>query len=495
MERKKTYRFLALTVLVVFLAACSGETEYTNIIPADASAVASINLKSLAEKSGLNDQENKDVKQKLMDAIKSGLSATAFKQVEKIVNDPAESGIALNEPIYFFASRTLPYPALTMKVTDVDKVRATLDAMASEQVCQPVAEGDGYDFTTFTDGSLCAYTKSALIVVLSVESTQLETTKKTVTQLMKQEADKSVTKNKGFIKMNEQKGDMIFFASMQDLPATYTQQIGFGLSEEMDMSQLFVLGSFNFENGKISMKYQTYTENKELQAQLKKQQKAFGTLKASLTSYFPASAVAYIAVNAKGDEFYKLLSENREFQNSFIGAERSEVKNLITHIDGEVAIAITNASLMGMPSFIAYAEINNEIAVKALRKYAAIAMVPMYVGQTGKLAFITNDKALMTVAGKMQTDPLSKASFAGNIKGNTYYMAVNTESLLKLPLVADMAGFGEEFTMYQNLGSQISYIEMRGQEDGKGELNMTLKNKEKNALKQIVDFAKQFVGL
>ncbi|WP_071145391.1 DUF4836 family protein [Bacteroides ihuae] len=495
MERKKIYHFLALTVLIVFLAACSSKTEYTNIIPADASAVASINLKSLAEKSGLNDQENKDVKQKLMDAIKSGLNATAFKQVEKIVNDPAESGLALNEPIYCFSSRALPYPTLTIKVTDVDKVRTTLDAMASEQVCKPVAKGDGYDFTTFTDGSLCAYTEGALVVVLSVESTQLETTKKTVTRLMKQEADKSVSKNKGFIKMKEQKGDLIFFASMQDLPTTYTQQIGFGLSEEMDMSQLFVLGSFSFENGKISMKYETYTENKELQAQLKKQQKAFGTLKASLTSYFPASTVAYIAVNAKGDEFYKLLSENSEFQNSFIGAERSEVKSLITHIDGEVAVAITNASLMGMPSFIAYAEINDEVAVKSLRKYAAISMIPMYVGQSGKLAFITNDKALMAVAGKVQTDPLSNTSFAENIKGNSYYMAINTESLLKLPLVANMAGFGEEFAMYQNLGSQISYIEMRGQKDGKGELNMTLKNKEKNALKQIVDFAKQFVGL
>ena len=58
MAKKMISRLSVLAVLIVFLAACSKQTEYTNVIPADATAVASIDLKSLANKAGMNDKEN-----------------------------------------------------------------------------------------------------------------------------------------------------------------------------------------------------------------------------------------------------------------------------------------------------------------------------------------------------------------------------------------------------------------------------------------------------
>ena len=52
MAKKMISRLSVLAVLIVFLAACSKTVEYTNIIPADATVVTSINLKSLASWSG-----------------------------------------------------------------------------------------------------------------------------------------------------------------------------------------------------------------------------------------------------------------------------------------------------------------------------------------------------------------------------------------------------------------------------------------------------------
>ena len=43
MAKKTISRLSVLAVLIVFLAACSKTSEYTNVIPADASVVASIN--------------------------------------------------------------------------------------------------------------------------------------------------------------------------------------------------------------------------------------------------------------------------------------------------------------------------------------------------------------------------------------------------------------------------------------------------------------------
>ena len=53
MAKKMISRLSVLAVLIVFLAACSKTVEYTNIIPADATVVTSINLKSLASNAEL----------------------------------------------------------------------------------------------------------------------------------------------------------------------------------------------------------------------------------------------------------------------------------------------------------------------------------------------------------------------------------------------------------------------------------------------------------
>ena len=72
MAKKTISRLSVLAVLIVFLAACSKTSEYTHVIPADASVVASINLKSLASKAGLDDKENEAAKCRHLPTIGKG---------------------------------------------------------------------------------------------------------------------------------------------------------------------------------------------------------------------------------------------------------------------------------------------------------------------------------------------------------------------------------------------------------------------------------------
>ena len=112
MAKKMISRLSVLAVLIVFLAACSKQTEYTNVIPADATAVASIDLKSLANKAGMNDKENEAAKQKLLEAMKSGMNAATFQQLEKVINTPGASGLDPEAPIYIF----MPCPRSNLEI-------------------------------------------------------------------------------------------------------------------------------------------------------------------------------------------------------------------------------------------------------------------------------------------------------------------------------------------------------------------------------------------
>ena len=127
MAKKMISRLSVLAVLIVFLAACSKQTEYTNVIPADATAVASIDLKSLANKAGMNDKENEAAKQKLLEAMKSGMNAATFQQLEKVINNPGASGLDPEAPIYIFSSPQISGGAFVAKVSnDVEDFDAGL---------------------------------------------------------------------------------------------------------------------------------------------------------------------------------------------------------------------------------------------------------------------------------------------------------------------------------------------------------------------------------
>ena len=176
MAKKTISRLSVLAVLIVFLAACSKTSEYTNVIPADASVVASINLKSLASKAGLDDKENEAAKQKVLEALKSGMNAATFQQLEKVMKNPGESGIDVESPFYVFSSSSFPYPTVVGKVNNEDNLHASLDVMAKEQICQPISEADGYSFTTM-NGGLLAFNNSTVLIVNVSGTTQTEKAK------------------------------------------------------------------------------------------------------------------------------------------------------------------------------------------------------------------------------------------------------------------------------------------------------------------------------
>lgn len=45
-----------------------------------------------------------------MEALKSGMNAAAFQQLEKIMKDPSQSGIDIKAPVFVFTSKTFITP-------------------------------------------------------------------------------------------------------------------------------------------------------------------------------------------------------------------------------------------------------------------------------------------------------------------------------------------------------------------------------------------------
>ena len=517
MVKRMISRLSVLGVLIVFMAACSKKAEYIHVIPADASAVASVNLNTLADKAGLNDKENEGMKQKMMEALKSGMNAAAFQQLEKIMKDPSQSGIDIKAPVFVFTSKTFITPAMVAKVSNIDDLRASLDLMAKEGICQPIAEEDGYSFTTLQKNSLLVFNENAAVLTEAYGTSQMDVAKQTISTLLKQTEENSIMKNSGFKKMQNQKGDINFFASMDAVPKIYSQQISMGLSSQLDLSEVMAVGNLNFEKVNIAMQIETYSDNAETDALLKKQAQAVKKLNTTFLQNFPESTLAFLNIGVNGAAFYDLLLNNEEFRRNVSLAKAEEVKSLFASFDGDISIGLINVTMNSAPTFAAYADAKNGNALKALydkkkelklgRNEDIIQLGEneyvyksntnnVFFGIRNKQMYATNDELLYKNISKPVDKSIKDAGYVSDMKGKNVFFVINMDAILDLPVVKMITGFGgEEYQTYYKLASQISYIEAFSDSEGKTETAILLKNKDVNALKQIVDFAKQFAGM
>lgn len=93
---------------------------------------------------------------------------------------------------------------MVAKVSNIDDLRASLDLMAKEGICQPIAEEDGYSFTTLQK-QLVGFNENAAVLTEAYGTSQMDVAKQTISTLLKQTEENSIMKNSGFKKMQNQK--------------------------------------------------------------------------------------------------------------------------------------------------------------------------------------------------------------------------------------------------------------------------------------------------
>lgn len=516
MRKSLFFHLSVLAVLIVFVSSCSQKTEYTNAIPADATQLVSINLKALAEKAGINDKENKESLKKLTDAMKSGMNAATFQQLESVMQDPSKSGLEVTAPIYLFSAPTFDYTTVAAKVSNEDDLKNFLEVAQKEQISTTIDSGDGYSFTTIDGQALLAFNANTFLAVSYNNPADLDKIKEGITALLKQTEENSIVKNPAFKKMQKMNGDVNMFVSPSGLMGAYAKQLNYGLPTNIDLKDLIILGSFSFEKGKIEMQIEYSTENAELKAMFDKQMKSTCPIENTFIKFFPKSTVALLSLGINGEEMYNVLQENEQFRNEFSITKAAEVKNLFSVFQNDLTIGLINVTMNNAPSFLAYASVKNSAPLKAIyEKKAELGLkkgedivklsedeyvyksrnMNIFFGVRNKQMYATNDELLYKSIGKAVDPSIKDTDFASGLKGKRSAFVINAEAVLQLPVVKMMVEYGgQEYNTYYSLANNISYLEAVSDGD-KATITLQLKDKDVNALKQIVNFIKEFAGM
>lgn len=519
MKKSLFPRLALMAVLVAMVSACSDKkSEYTNVIPADASSVVSINMKSLVDKAGLNDKENKEAKEKIIEAMKSGMNAATFQQMEMILKDPNKSGVDVSAPLYVFSTEALPSVSVLAKVNNEDDLHALLETMEKEKVCQSVASGDGYQFTQMNNQLFLAYTPSVLLLTSYRGNTQLEKVKQSITAMLKQDADKSIVSTTVFKKMQKMGGDIDVMFSPASMLGPYANMIDpKDMPYNINLKDMQILGSLSFEKGKINMKYENYTDSPELKALFDKQLKATRPVENTFLKYFPKSTLMFISMGINGEEFYNMLLENEQFQKNFSIAKGNEVKELFGTFQNDITMGLTNFTMDNTPTFLMYASVKSATPVQVLyEKKEELGLkrgddilklgeneyvfksrnLNVFFGVRDNSLYATNDEILYKSIDKAVNPSLKDTEFASIIKGKNSAFVINTEAILALPIVKMLSEYGgAQYATAFSLVDKIAYIDAVGDPNNNAEMTIQLKDKNVNALKQIVNFIKEFAGI
>lgn len=499
---------MALVAMLMVSTSCGTEQKCIDLIPADAEHIVALSPEAIITKAGLHDAENKALKANLVEAAQSGLKPASAQLVGKVLDNPSESGIDMAARVYIFTSEIVGGTVLVAGVSDIKKLQNTLAVLADEQLAKPVNQADGYGYTLVGEDVLVAFSKQAVVVTdLSYGSPQ-ETA---ALFFDKSVADASKQRPAVLADLERASGDVVFATNPGKL-FHLTTGLGYML-RGTPLNDLRLTGALNFEKGRATLQLTPHAETPEMKAYLEMQQKITRKLQSGLLSQLPAGALAYAAAGIDGPAQYEVLTQEASKANA-TAADYEWAKELLNALNGDVAVAVTDVSLFGMPGVVVLAEaksgeplanlyarraelgMNNRFTQTATDEYKCrINNKTLYLGYRDKMIYVTTTESLSKQVGSKPAESLKNAAYAKHVKGNHMYFVIDAQALLGNKTLKGLAAMGgPQVAAVMNVLGQVDYLEMTSANDNTCEVNLYTTDEKTNVLKQFVNYGKQLLG-
>ena len=349
------YLWRVCVLSLFFLVGCTSKTEFTNALPKEASAVASVDLPSLIEKSGLKGAEGEKVTGKLLLMIQSGLTGEAAKLAEKMVKNPQKLGLAFNEKAYFFATPNATALGMLAKVDSESKLEEAFAILQKEQLATPLKEESGCRWTQIGE-AVCAFNESSFLLVQDVHG-DASSIKGSVFRWMRQDAEDSFSSLPAFTSMKEEQGDITSYINLSIVPHELISIVRMGLPGQVGVEDIAYLFSLRFDQGKVALRTRSLSQHSLMNQIFRRLNESTSPIAGKFLTYFPANVDLWLGAHIQGKELYDLMAGHpllrRMLENPKLPVD---VKRILSAMKGDVAIGYTS---LQKGSFLAYADVSS----------------------------------------------------------------------------------------------------------------------------------------
>ena len=503
-------RAVALAGLM-FLAACSPKTEYTHALPKDASVVVALDLDEMAQKSGLASAEGQTVINKLKGFLKGGLQGDAAQLAERIIDSPSESGLALDEKVYLFATPHAQAFAVLAKVADESKVESMLEMLQKESIATSLKEESECRWTKIGN-AVCGFNNGTFLLVQPAKG-DADGMKGSLFSWMRQQEGEGYAALPEFVRLKEDGNDIASALNLTVVPYELTTTLRMGLSADIRLEDIKYLLTANFEQGKVVLRSESLIQNSRIQGFFDAMNEVTQPIQGRLLDYYQGNTMFWAGGHIKGKELYKMLCQNpaikRMLDNPLLPVD---VEYIFSSIDGDFAIG--NASVL-TGKYLLYADVTNNDFLKTfedLRPLLALTggqitldkwgeseyLMRTYYGNfwfgvKNKRLYVTNNQTWAEEAGRTYGASLAVKPWAAEVKENRLFASVNLSMLGEVMknYHYNLTGNKQTDMALRMMMNHFEYLNVEMPDWRKGEMELVLKDKKANLLQLIVKMLEQ----
>lgn len=423
---KQIKLFVIGIVLAFCFSACSEKMEHQYVLPKDASLVVAMNLKSMADKSGLSAGEGKALVGKLHDALVSGLDAEGTALLEQVLENPDASGLSLTDPVYFFVGRQVATMGLVARVQKSKDVEHLFNVLHKQGVCGELQEAEAMKWTV-AGQLLLAYSDRAFLALYGNRTNKAEDLNYMAAVLLGQDEAGSYAARPEYRSMMEKQTDIALSGNMGIIPHEVVSMFSMGLPANLNLEEMRMEGTVDFEDGRVKMDFEHATDNEEIKAFMQKQQEAFPPLKGTYLDYFAPATACWISGNMKGEKAYSLLCENPTIRQTLESPLFPvDLYQIFQAIDGDICMAL-DANNAG---FIMYADVTGSSFLQTFED-----LKPLLAMTGGAMQLVTLGPDAYEFRGSygaMRYIGLNRLWLG--VKNNRFYMTNRQEAIDARPL-------------------------------------------------------------
>lgn len=494
---RAAFAVLALTLF----AACSKSTpDFARLIPKETPVVVRLDLKQMAEKAGegKGDAVSAKLKQNLE---QQGLSPDLLQKAKAIVDDPAEAGVDLREPLVLYVSdANAKSGGLAGKLHDADKFGQLVTALAAE-AGQPAPQADGDLHLLYYNGVQLAYDADAFLIC-TVKGTA-DDAAAYAKQRFAAEDDASLRARDDFKEMCKAEADVQLLVSgiaLRQLASDADVARALALlPADLNPDDYSSLMSLNFETGQVVLHTQSIALTDQAKDYMKKNQAALGKVSDKFLAYVPENALFAAAANVDGEKLCEQLMPFLEKEGKLKDDEKNAVRQVLGSLKGDVLMA-----LCGFDTAKGPAGVNAFLLAEA----KSVEGLNTIVNQYGKGMFQETSPAHYTIAGQyymgieddvfyLSTEApfkdmkkADRALDADGLDGGSALAVVNLKAILGQPMLRMMlprARGAERAAL--GMMEKFDRAEFKAESGTEGTLRLKLTDPKANLLQQLADLA------
>lgn len=348
----KKFQFISALVMVV-LALCScTNTDYQNVIPANASLVVKVDMKSIAEKS---DFKNSKWMKELDGSLGAVVSGKDMKSVKEYVADPMKIGIDFSMPLYFFmmADETM---GMTMKVSDEDHVKDFLLLLNKQGLASKPQEKDHWMCGTLIDDIYYSYDGTTFLMLASMKgkNTTISRMARELTAL--KESDSFVS-TEAFGRLNEEEKDVVMYIMSAQMMESL--KMAGGVLPPSIYKDVEALASLDFAQGEARIMGKLFAKTKDAQHLIDEANANLKKMNGRYLDKVSDDAAIWIGAGVKGEWLLEKIKENKELKTMLFATERAvDVEQMLKAMDGDVSLELPLLDTEKV-DYVLQAELNN----------------------------------------------------------------------------------------------------------------------------------------